>query len=336
MSWRNDAAIWSDRLGVRALLGALPKRKALIVFNYHRIGDPHSTPYDSDVFSATAEALDSQIGFLKKHVQLVGLEEALEIAQGGKQLTSALGLITFDDGYRDNYDLAFPILRSHDVTGVFFLVTSYVGTAFVPWWDEIAYMVKHAAKDRIRLEYPEELAFTNVRANAEAIARQLTALYKRPGVDGEKLLARIAEELEISRTGESRDRLFLNWNEANEMVRAGMNISSHTHTHRILSKLTGEQQYLEAAESKRILEERLGIHVAAMAYPVGLRSSFSAETPPALKRAGYRAGFSYYGGLNRAGCVHPFDIQRCGVGPCRPERFRFQTALTALTGKSWF
>lgn len=120
------------------------------------------------------------------------------------------------------------------------------------------------------------------------------------------------------------------------MVRGGMNIASHTHTHRILSKLTAEEQFDEAAESKRNLEERLGIRVEAMAYPVGLRSSFSVETARALERAGYRAAFSYYGGLNRPARIQQFDIRRCPVGPCRAERFRLQTALTALTGESWF
>ncbi|MGH9584120.1 MAG: polysaccharide deacetylase family protein, partial [Bryobacteraceae bacterium] len=138
MRWKNQAAAWMERAGAGALLGALPKRRGLIVFNYHRIGDPRSTPYDADVFSATAEAFDGQIAFLKKHLPLIGLEEAVEIAGGKRTLGSTCGLITFDDGYLDNYDLAFPILQSHGVPGIFFLVTSYVGSAYVPWWDEIA------------------------------------------------------------------------------------------------------------------------------------------------------------------------------------------------------
>jgi peptidoglycan/xylan/chitin deacetylase (PgdA/CDA1 family) len=336
MSWKNQASIWSDRLGVRALLSALPKRAALIVFNYHRIGDSQSTLYDPDVFSATGEALEDQIGFLKKNLPLIGLEEAVGIATGKRSLTTALGLITFDDGYKDNYDLAFPILRSHNVPGAFFLVTSYVGSAFVPWWDEIAYIAKQSTKDRVRLEYPEEIEFEDVQANAIAASRRLAGLYKRPGVDGEKLLVAIADRFDAPRAGESADRLFLNWDEAREMVRGGMNIASHTHTHRILSKLTEEQQYTEAADSKRMLEERLGIRVETMAYPVGLQSSFSTETAPALTRAGYCAAFSFYGGLNRPGHLNPFDILRCGIGPCRGERFRTQVSLTALTGENWF
>jgi len=51
-------------------------------------------------------------------------------------------LLTFDDGYRDNYDLAFPILRSHGVQGVFFLPTTFIGTDAIAWWDEIANLIQ--------------------------------------------------------------------------------------------------------------------------------------------------------------------------------------------------
>lgn len=336
MGWKQAAANLLERSGLGAMLGSLPKRKILIVFNYHRIGDPRTTPYDGDVFSATAEALDGQVAFLKKRLPLIGLEEAVAIAEGKQKIARATGLLTFDDGYRDNYDLAFSVLRSHGAPAVFFLVSSYVGSSYVPWWDEIAYLAKQSRRDTIWLRYPRELQFKSVRANPGALAEQVTALYKQPGVDGGRLLEAMAEACEVPRAGASPERLFLDWNEAREMIRGGMDIGSHTHTHRILSKLTAEEQYTEASESKRILEERLGARVDAMAYPVGLRSSFSAETQQALQRAGYRAAFSFYGGLNRMPGTAPFDVHRIAADPRTGELFQLRTAVTTLTGKSFF
>jgi peptidoglycan/xylan/chitin deacetylase (PgdA/CDA1 family) len=336
MGWKKQAAIWNDRLGVPAVISALPGRKVLIVFNYHRIGDPRETPYDGNVFSATREAFDGQIAFLKKHLRFVNLAEAVEIASGGHRIDQPIGLITFDDGYRDNFDLAFPVLRSHGVPGVFFLVTSFVGSARIPWWDQIAYMVKRSASSRIVIDYPKQMIFDRVRERASEVSSQLAALYKRPDLNGDRLLESIAASTQTAVPDVSSERLFLNWDEAREMLRGGMDIASHTHTHRILSKLSEEEQYREAHESRRILEEQLRIRVEAMAYPVGLPSSFSSETAAAIKRAEYRAGFSYYGGVNRAGNIRPFDILRVGIGPTAPERFRLRAALTRLTGKDWF
>src|SRR5579864_1397130 len=101
--------------GITQLIGALPKQPSLIVLNYHRIGGSTTTLYDSCVFSATEEEFDGQLRFLKSHFEVVGLQEAVEIAAGRAKTAGAAVLITFDDGYLDNYQLAFPILRSHSL-----------------------------------------------------------------------------------------------------------------------------------------------------------------------------------------------------------------------------
>ena len=67
-------------------------------------------------------------------------------------------MITFDDGYLDNYEIAYPILRSHGAQGVFFLATGMVGSCEIPWWDRIAYLVKTARKRQFTLHYPADLA----------------------------------------------------------------------------------------------------------------------------------------------------------------------------------
>ena len=103
--------LWS---GAASLLARLPARDSLLVLNYHRIGNPDEDPFDPGVFSATGDQFAGQIAFLKRRVSLVTLEEALAFvngtANGGG--TRCRALITFDDGYLDNYQTAFPILRS--------------------------------------------------------------------------------------------------------------------------------------------------------------------------------------------------------------------------------
>ncbi len=335
LSKRDQLAIWSERLGLTAMLGSLPKRKLLLVLNYHRIGDAAATPYDPELFSATAEELDAQIGFSKKHVRFVTLEEVVDVVERKSEFSEALGLITFDDGYRDNHDLAFPVLRLHNVQGVFFLPTAFVGTARVPWWDQIAYIVRQSQQRRVHLTYPSEVDFENVQTDRTEMLRKILSIYKTPGVMGERFITAVESAFEVARPGENAERSFLNWEEAADMVAGGMAIGSHTHTHEVLSKLPDDEQYSEAVRSKQILETKLGTPVNVMAYPVGLKSSFSGATKAALKRAGYRAAFSYYGGLNVPGETEAFDIRRCGVGQCHPARFRMQTVMGTVTANYW-
>jgi peptidoglycan/xylan/chitin deacetylase (PgdA/CDA1 family) len=309
------------KLGLGWLIGLWPTLPLLISINYHRIGDASAAAYDSDLFSATQDQFDEQMAFLQKRFDIVTLEEAIAIVDGAAPLGRCCILVTFDDGYRDNYELAFPVLRARRVPAVFFLPTSFVGTSRLPWWDEIAYLIKQSRRrDR------EAAAST-----AEAIR-----MYKelRPS-EADVFLDQLAETSGVNRLRQAPARLFLNWDEAAEMLRAGMAIGSHAHSHNILSRLSEQDQFNELMESRRILEERLGHTVTSLAYPVGTADAFNAASREAARQAGYRIAFSYFGGFNRPGACDRFNICRVGIGPSSRARFEMQTALAAVTGSFW-
>jgi peptidoglycan/xylan/chitin deacetylase (PgdA/CDA1 family) len=321
-----------SRTGLTRVLESMPKRRGLIILNYHRIGNADETPFDSGVFSATAEQFDSQITYLKRRFHISTLEEALAV-MGGDATQGTSVLITFDDGYMDNYTLAFPILRSHGVRAAFFLPTAFIGTGKLPWWDVIAYLVKHSAKEAIHLKYPEPVNFDLRGGGRKHASVQILRLFTQLAVkDPEKFITELEKTCELSRPSGTVERCFLNWDEAREMQQQGMAFGSHTHSHEILTKLPPDLQREEVRHSRKILEHELNRRVDTLAYPVGLKHCFSADTISALKQTGYRAAFSYYGGSNRTGETRPFDIRRYGVGDLSFARFRLQTTLRAITG----
>src|SRR6266446_5262594 len=105
--------------GLNRLLEWAPRRRGLLVLNYHRVGNPENCAYDQRVFSATPEMFDEQIAYLKRRFSITTLEEAEEFCRRPEGLKHFHVLITFDDGYVDNYDTAYPILRSHAAQGTF-------------------------------------------------------------------------------------------------------------------------------------------------------------------------------------------------------------------------
>jgi peptidoglycan/xylan/chitin deacetylase (PgdA/CDA1 family) len=322
--------------GLTRVLETLPERRALIILNYHRIGNADETPFDSGVFSGTAEEFAWQIAYLKRRFHMATLEEVFAIIAGdAPQRTSVL--ITLDDGYLDNYTLAFPILRSHGVQAVFFLPTAFIGTGKLPWWDVIAYLIKRSVKRRIHLEYPEPKDFDLVADGGKRLTREVLRLFTQPAVrDPERFLAEVERECEVPRPESRAERCFLNWDEARDMQRHGMAFGSHTHSHEVLTKLSPELQREEVRSSREILERELNRRVDILAYPVGLKHCFSDETIRALKDSGYRAAFSFYGGSNRSGEIRPFDIRRYGVADLSYARFRLETAFRAITGAGSF
>jgi peptidoglycan/xylan/chitin deacetylase (PgdA/CDA1 family) len=121
------------------------------------------------------------------------------------------------------------------------------------------------------------------------------------------------------------------------MIANGMAIGCHTHTHPVLSQLTVDDQYKELKTVKETLQARLSVPANVLAYPVGKKTTFTQETQQVLHQLGYRAAFSYYGGINLPGTTMPFDIRRNSVDAGLPlSRLRMQLALASVTGSYWF
>jgi peptidoglycan/xylan/chitin deacetylase (PgdA/CDA1 family) len=316
-------------VGLANFLGLLPKRPVLLVLNYHRIGNPNDCPYDSGVFSATVDELDQQVRFLKRQFTVVSLDEAIEILDNPGFRHPAV-LLTFDDGYRDSYQAAFPVLSAHRTQAAFFLPTSFIGTNRVALWDAVAFIVKHTRKKTVRLASAPLREFDLASEGPEEVAAQLLQFYKRtPGADAERFLSMLEEACDFPRP-DNGERLFMNWEEAASMLRGGMAIGSHTHTHPVLSQLEEGDLALELKLSKITLEERLGVKTDALAYPFGLPETLSPAVFRAAEQAGYRAAFSFNGGVNRPGSINRFNILRSAVCPEDASVFSVNTILAAV------
>src|SRR3954471_22574664 len=102
-----------DSIGLfdRASFGV---RRRLIVFNYPRIrpNDPHFTAgFDPNVYGPTQDVFERQVEWLSRHRKILSEDDLLEAIERRKLPDERCSMITFDDGYRDNYDLALPILK---------------------------------------------------------------------------------------------------------------------------------------------------------------------------------------------------------------------------------
>jgi peptidoglycan/xylan/chitin deacetylase (PgdA/CDA1 family) len=328
------AMLWS---GVTHLMSTLPERDSLSVLNYHRIGNANHDLFDPDLFTVTAEEFNEQIAYLKRHVSLVTLDEALGFLDGSVKDTArrCRVLITLDDGYLDNYDIAFPILRSHGVQGVFFLVTGMVGSCLVPWWDHIAYLVKTTRRRSFALRYPFHLTVDIDRNGLTTTVRDILDLYKRPeNCAPERFITELTEEANAE-VLPKMPRRFVSWDEAREMAARGMVIGSHTHSHPLLSQLQPDEQLEELSKSRALLKEQLGGHADVLAYPVGARTSFTKITQVAARDAGYRAAFSFYGGTNLPREASPYDLRRIAMSSQSLIRMRVRSIIGKSTGNYW-
>ena len=79
-------------------------------FNYHRIGNPEQTAFDPNVFSCTAEIFEQHLHFFQKHFEIISTDDLLDLYPNNS-VSKKYAVITFDDGYQDNYQFAYPLLK---------------------------------------------------------------------------------------------------------------------------------------------------------------------------------------------------------------------------------
>jgi peptidoglycan/xylan/chitin deacetylase (PgdA/CDA1 family) len=341
-------------LGFLRLLEFLAARKkpAIVVLTYHRIALPNDAaqPYYDPVISATPESFRAQLRLLARHFRLLTLEELLSLqvdAQARAQINKPVALVTFDDGYRDNYETALPILQSHNVPAVFFIPTRFLEDPVLPWWDHVAYVLKTTQVDALCLERfkgdknPIHIQLGRC-AGADERTRAVQAVIAHfvNGTIGDhpwfldqlNVQGRVAIDTQaIAR------KLFMGWDEVKELVRAGMPIGSHGHSHQALGKLSDDAQRTELTTSRMLLENGTGKDVHALAYPFGWNLTYSARTQQLAAEAGYRVAFSSSEGVNEVASLHrePMSLRRLNVGTGdSPLLLRARALSYATLGRS--
>ena len=286
--------------------------QGVLILNYHRIGDPCRSMIDRNLWSATLDDFDYQVGLAAKNFDVIGLndlEQALCEPRGRHVM------FTFDDGYRDNYTHAYQVLRSHGVPATFFVATGFLDSPQVPWWDEIAWMVRTSPLSALDVNRWTSTPVPFDEPHRESAIRRLLNVYK--GLPGEltaDFIEFLATALQSGRCPHSlSDDLWMTWDMVREMRRGGMTFGGHTVTHPILANQSAEQQDWEIRECKRRLVAELDEPVFAFSYPVGGPSSFNAFTRTSLTSHGFRLAFSYHGTYCRPGHRDLHAISRTAI-----------------------
>ena len=301
-----------SQTGLLLLIGRAIRWSGLLVLNYHRVGNGNGTPFDHGLWSADAEAFTDQIRFCKSQLDFITPDDISQVLANRQ---GRYALITFDDGYRDNYEIAFPILKAECVPATFFIATGFVDSPRVPWWDEIAWMVRTSNLDRIELSGWLSAPITFDEPDREGAIRTLLRAYKAmPEETTGRYLEAIAEATQSGRCGEEVGNSFwMNWDMLREMKSSGMTVAGHSVTHPILARAPIKKQREEILGCGTRLAEEMGEPMRYFSYPVGGPNSFDSVTQDCLREAGVQYAFSYYGGFRRFGDWNNYDVRRVAV-----------------------
>jgi peptidoglycan/xylan/chitin deacetylase (PgdA/CDA1 family) len=296
----------------------------MLVLGWHNV---EGTPCFPSAPGEGLRGFRDQVEWLARWADVVPLRESLRALAAGHRLAPRAVAITFDDGYRDNLELAVPELERLGLPATFFLVPGLLDRRAEPWWEAVAWAVTEAtapeatiAGERVVLGDPSE---------RRAVRRRAEEHLKRRDRDArEAALAEMVEALR-PRPRDDLKELFLDWPGARELAGRGFEIGSHSSHHAILSEEPPQAQMADLAESRAALEQGLGVPVTSVAYPNGGRLDYDGATLAAAQAAGYESGITTRKGLTGRRTPR-FEVRRVVVYPERGTR-----VLRTLADVAW-
>lgn len=331
---------WCWRLG---LTRKLQRRNVARITIYHNVTDE-----PDPLFGLSAAAFARQMAFLARHYRVLALEEVAEMAAGRRPWIERAVALTFDDGYEDNYLVAFPILKEHGLPATIFVTTDYMGAGEPIWLNRLFLAALNAPVGTYPLPGPLAadlgVLFLGSRAQRQAAAALLIErLYGVLPAARKALADEIAGTLEASSPQSAATpsiARFLSWEQLREMADSGLiTVGSHGCSHSIMSRLEDDELQQELAVSKAVIERELGRPVRLFAYPNGTPGDWDDRAIALLHETGYRTAVTNCPGLVRAG-ANPFELPRVGYSGAheatfakRLEGIGFRDAVRGLFGR---
>lgn len=298
-----------------------PLRKSgkhdLHILAYHRILDdnPDTFLFDEALISANSTSFRQQMEFAKKNFNVLSFADLLRVEQEGQAWPERALIVTFDDGYRDGYTHAFPILKELEIPATIFLTVGYMEKTHLFWWDLVAYGVKKTVHHDLEIpaisSHPLSLRTPVERRRAiDSILRHLKSV---PEQEKQEFLQQFPAVTGVEIPDDLAAGMHLVWSEIQEMSASNIEFGSHTVTHPILENIGADQLEYEIGESKRTIEREIGKEISAFAYPEGYRCHFNSTVQATVARHDYGYAVAYEEGLACCGEQTRYALPRIHV-----------------------
>ena len=255
----------------------------LLVLTYHRVlpqGHP-ARETEQPGMLVSPEVLTMHFEVLRRHFTLVHLDDWLRAARLGHPPPGRSVAITFDDGWRDNFDYAFPVIKAAQMPVTLFLVTDMVGSRYQFWPNRLARALKrwmpdydHRLDEGTRRQMAA-IGFPFDLNGVQATPELIDAVINHCKVSDDAAMHALLDQVEAAmpeQAGEGDgERDLLDWDEVREMADCGLvRFGSHTRRHtRLREDIAPELLEDEVAGSRRILEEKLSRPAPLFCYPNG-------------------------------------------------------------------
>lgn len=294
--------------GAHALVNRVMPRRLLVLAG-HCVAEPGNAPLGPNMRIGGAE-LERLLGWFAKRYEVLPIGPALErLEQPGKRSLVAL---TLDDGYKDNRTRLLPILERLGLSATVYLESAPLDERRVNWTHKFFWTLERTGTQRFAELYRARATDTRTR---ELLGPELSSYHLKRVLKYEAPVAertRLVDELFREQGGDERalcEQLYMNWEDARALDKAGVELGAHTVQHEILARLSPAEAAREIAGSKEALERGLGHPVRSFAYPFGRRWDYHAAAKASARDAGFASATNTHAGTNRAGADR-YELRR--------------------------
>ncbi len=278
--------VFLNLLGVTSLVfhRQFRDRKKILILLYHRICQPENFFQPA----VSPERFEEQIRFISQHFEVVSTSRMFEIMDKKQLPQKPLAVITFDDGYRDNLETAYPILKKYNVPATIFLATESLEGAPM-WTSRVEAMFKNTAIKNLTVEsLSKERTFElGSYEDRMKICHEVKSEMKQvPDSHRQTIL----EELEERMGGCKLSAEMLSWDDVRQMMQDPLiEFGSHSVSHRMLANLSLPEILSELEQSKEKIRNETGKEPCFISYP---GNSYDVRVEKAAEQVGYEAAFA--------------------------------------------
>jgi len=248
-----------------------------VVLMYHRVlpAEVREESFSYSGIIVSPETFETHIQFLEKHFNIVNCNQFTDHITENKPFKNNTCLITFDDGWADNYHHAYPILAKYQTPATIFIPVDYISSNNLFWQESMGHTIYQllrsshsAATQAIASLGLTELSSLPEAQQKERIMDFVRVQKKRSYDEIDTLQHKLNKALEGQSISQQSDR-YLNWPQINEMANNGVTFDSHACSHKILTRLSQHEISEELSRAKHVIEEKTYRKVLTIAYPNG-------------------------------------------------------------------
>ena len=302
-------------LGLVAIIRFLFGQKGIRILAYHKI---ETNEFDDLNMSIPVSDFEVQIKYLSEHYHVVSLLDYLRSIQTRKKIKKNMVIITFDDGYKDNYTNAFSIVKKYSIPITIFLTVIPISTGQSLWYEVIVHLIKNSMIKELDLSNygMGQIILKSSSDKQVAIYQIVNKAKTMPENQRQNLIDCLRRKLIIednnNQNNDDMENLMLSWDEIREMKNHGVTFGSHTMSHPILTQIPFETAEMEIKKSKYIIEKELGEKISLFTYPNGGPEDFNEDIINIIRKSGFSCACSLIPGVVKTG-DNLFTLNRIGV-----------------------